>query len=106
MARWISLHRGLEKQYDSWNSKISVSFFQGKQVWKDDRSYEGEFYHNLMHGFGIFRFADGKFYEGFYFNDKKHGYGIFHWANGKRYEGWWVEGKQHGYGILIDKTKR
>ena len=46
-----------------------------------------------MHGFGVFKFADGKYYEGFYFNDKKHGYGIFHWANGKRYEGWWVEGK-------------
>ena len=59
-----------------------------------------------MHGFGVFKFADGKYYEGFYFNDKKHGYGIFNWANGKRYEGWWVEGKQHGYGILIDKTKK
>ena len=46
-----------------------------------------------MHGFGKFTFADGKYYEGSYFNDKKHGYGVFYWYEDKKYGGWWSDGK-------------
>jgi len=46
-------------------------------------------------------FADGKLYEGYYFNDKKHGYGIYTWTDDKQYRGWWVLGKQDGYGIYL-----
>lgn len=36
---------------------------------------------------------DGKSYKGEYADDKKNGFGIFIWSNGKRYEGYWQDGK-------------
>ena len=32
-----------------------------------------------MHGEGIITWEDGRKYEGKYYNDKKHGYGVFTW---------------------------
>ena len=65
-----------------------------------------------MHGKGIITWADGRKYEGGYFNDKKHGYGVFTWyyvfmfikslrADGRSYKGNWENGKQHGNGEYI-----
>jgi len=33
-----------------------------------------------MHGKGIFTWKDGRKYEGDYFEDKKHGFGVFIWV--------------------------
>lgn len=34
-----------------------------------------------MHGKGVYTWKDGRKYEGDYFDDKKHGYGIYIWVN-------------------------
>jgi hypothetical protein len=47
---------------------------------------------------GKYTWKDGRYYEGEYFNDKKHGYGIYKWVDGKIYEGGWFEGHQDGKG--------
>ena len=51
---------------------------------------------NKMHGMilrdlgqGECVWKDGKSYKGEYADDKKNGYGVFTWASGKRYEGFW-----------------
>ena len=36
---------------------------------------------------------DGRSYEGQYLFDKKHGYGIYKWPDGRVYAGYWKEGK-------------
>lgn len=50
----------------------------------------------MMHGKGIYKWADGRRYEGEYFCNNKHGYGVFSWPNGTRYEGTFLNGKRHG----------
>ena len=37
---------------------------QGVYVWADQRKYEGDWYKNKMHGFGITTWPDGRIYEG------------------------------------------
>lgn len=65
-----------------------------------------------MHGKGKFSWPDGREYEGEYFNDLKHGYGVFKWyfffvycsrADGRLYKGPWINGNQDGEGLFIDK---
>ena len=56
----------------------------------------GDWRDNMMHGFGIFTFADGRVYRGEYVRDKKEGPGVFEWPDGREFEGTWQDGKQHG----------
>ncbi len=46
-----------------------------------------------MHGNGKIVWKDGKSYEGEYLDDKKHGEGTFIWSCGKKYVGSWKLGK-------------
>ena len=45
-----------------------------------------------MLGKGKFMYKNGRSYEGDYVNDKKHGYGVYTWENGSTFEGSWFEG--------------
>ena len=58
-----------------------------------------------MSGFGKYIWKDGRSYEGQYLTDKKHGYGVYKWPDGRTYAGYWKEGKQHGLGEFAIKTK-
>ncbi len=58
----------------------------------------------MMHGQGVYEWADGRKYEGPYVEDKKSGFGIFKWPDGKRYEGPWANGFQHGQGTFYFPT--
>lgn len=58
-----------------------------------------------MQGKGYYMWKDGRTYDGEYLNDKKHvknllfigqGFGIYKWTDGRIYEGQWENGKQHG----------
>ena len=46
-----------------------------------------------MNGFGSYVWKDGRSYEGQYLFDKKHGYGIYRWPDGRVYSGNWKKGK-------------
>ena len=68
-------------------------------VYKDGKSYSGQWKNGIKHGNGKFKWPNGKWYEGEYKDNEKNGHGIMKWPNGKRYEGEWLDGKQHGIGI-------
>jgi hypothetical protein len=56
-----------------------------------------------MNGFGIFLWKDGRSYKGEYKDDKKHNFGMYYGNEGKRYEGFWEAGSQK---LLGKYTKR
>jgi hypothetical protein len=62
--------------------------------------YEGEFLNGIMHGKGIFRYANGNVYEGQFMDDKRHGHGVFRFANGDVYEGEFANGNFRGKGTF------
>ena len=91
--------------------------------YKGDR-YKGEWKKNLMHGQGMYIFANGNRYQGAWKDGKKHGQGTFTyeigdkyigeykknlmhgqgmyiWANGDKYQGAWKDSKRHGPGIYL-----
>jgi hypothetical protein len=37
---------------------------EGELVFNDGKKYKGQFKENMMHGSGVFEWADGKIYEG------------------------------------------
>lgn len=56
----------------------------------------------MMHGFGVFEWADKRKYVGNYAQEKKEGQGTFYWPDGKVYKGEWKDGVQHGVGYLTE----
>jgi len=72
--------------------------------------YEGEWKNNMMDGQGKQVFKDGRSYVGEFKKDKKHGHGTYTWSDGKSYTGGWFNGEQHGEGLYTDikkgKTKK
>ena len=46
-----------------------------------------------MHGLGRYILKENKSYEGQFYEDKKHGYGIYTWPDGRVYKGYWKDGK-------------
>eukprot|EP00826_Nyctotherus_ovalis_P065096 TRINITY_DN9560_c0_g1_i1.p1 TRINITY_DN9560_c0_g1~~TRINITY_DN9560_c0_g1_i1.p1 ORF type:complete len:260 (+),score=48.02 TRINITY_DN9560_c0_g1_i1:250-1029(+) len=62
--------------------------------------YEGQYYKDKKHGFGIFKWATGNIYRGQYKADEREGIGEMKWTDGSIYIGEWVAGIQHGYGRM------
>mmetsp|Transcript_1732 Transcript_1732/g.4435 ORF Transcript_1732/g.4435 Transcript_1732/m.4435 type:complete len:237 (-) Transcript_1732:145-855(-) len=87
-------------QYDGqWQHDIQHGF--GKQRWSDGRLYEGYFEDGKFSGRGkmVWTTPRGEMtYEGDYKDDVKHGKGKFTWADGRVYDGEWDKGKRHGRG--------
>jgi hypothetical protein len=65
----------VEKREDLRQGKVHtngvVDEFQGKYEWSEGRAYDGDWYDNKMHGYGVYCWKDGRRYEGQYFMDKK-----------------------------------
>ena len=53
------------------------------------------------HGQGVRVWSDGSRYEGDWFADEAHGFGVYVGAGvaGVRYEGEWANGRRHGFGV-------
>ena len=67
--------------------------------------YKGDFWNNMMHGYGNIIFLnEGHKYEGQFKNNKIEGWGAFFWKNGDRYEGQVKDGKIHGKGKYYYKN--
>lgn len=49
---------------------------QGKQVFPDNASYEGQFKDDSFHGKGVYQSASGSNYNGEYHFGAKHGKGV------------------------------
>jgi hypothetical protein len=56
-----------------------------------------------MNGFGLFLWKDGRSYKGEYKDDKKHNFGIYYGNEGKKYEGFWDDGAQRNLGKYTKK---
>jgi hypothetical protein len=61
---------------------------------------QGEFKHNVWHGKGNCRYADGCRYDGTWENNLQHGLGTMVYPDARRYEGEWRRGRRHGEGTL------
>lgn len=56
-----------------------------------------------MNGCGVFLWKDGRSYKGEYKDDKKHNFGMYYGNEGKRYEGMWECGSQKNLGKYTKK---
>mmetsp|Transcript_5511 Transcript_5511/g.12173 ORF Transcript_5511/g.12173 Transcript_5511/m.12173 type:complete len:510 (-) Transcript_5511:34-1563(-) len=94
--------------YGIWKSSVGAyegQFFNdtqhgyGVQSWTDGRMYEGHFRHGKYDGQGKMTWTSGAgviVYEGEYRDDLKHGRGVFTWADGRSYDGQWKWGRRDG----------
>lgn len=79
---------------------------QGMGKWKKSREsnsnqYDGLFFQNMRHGFGIYSWSSGNKYIGQFKSDERNGIGKMEWTDGSIYIGEWANGIQNGYGIMI-----
>ncbi|GMF54016.1 unnamed protein product [Phytophthora fragariaefolia] len=73
----------------------------GTFTWPNGDSYNGQFAHEMQHGFGSFFCAStGDIYEGEWVMNVREGYGKIVHASGKRFEGTFHEGRRHGVGTM------
>ena len=94
----------------------------GKFLWKNGHFYQGDFYNDMFHGYGIYKWGnertyegnwkegkmdgkgkliliDGSYYDGEFIEGKKSGKGLYVWNKEKYYDGDWKNDKQNGYGV-------
>jgi len=77
---------------------------RGLYTWADGTTYEGDFAWNCISGRGVFTWPDGATYDGELLDGLRHGEGSFTSStsngNGLAYSGQWRAGKRHGRGTL------
>ena len=110
------------------NGSIFTGFYlagkkkHGKFLWKKGNFYQGDFYNDVFHGYGIYKWGnertyegnwkngkmdgkgklvliDGSYYDGEFVEGKKNGKGLYVWNKDKYYDGEWKNDKQNGYGV-------
>ena len=69
--------------------------------WPNGDKYEGMAFDEMMHGQGLFTFADGSVYTGQFRFDKMDGQGKLVFANGDVYTGGFAEGHFYGEGKMM-----
>ena len=86
-------------------------------TWKDDKlcghgvlttvdgkiKFDGEFFDDEIHGFGIFYYDSGDIYKGEWQAGKR-SKGKMTYANGNVYDGEWKDGKHFGHGVMTYAT--
>jgi len=50
---------GLMEEYMMENGKITKCMEEGKFTFKDKKEYDGQYFEDVKHGFGIMKFNDG-----------------------------------------------
>lgn len=76
----------------------------GEFYWLDASHYKGHFQHNVYHGQGIYRFAQGHrciSYQGDFQGGLYNGTGKFVWASGKVHTGLWKDNLEEGLGTTL-----
>lgn len=102
---------GKESIFENNGSKYTGQFKNGmkhgrgrwvkKQGVAKTNTYEGDYFMDKKHGYGVFNWASGNIYKGNYKDDERHGYGEMFWIDGSIYKGEWIKGIQHGYGEMV-----
>ena len=89
-----------DKTYDGeWESNMVHG--RGKLTWNNGACYTGGFQMGRYHGSGCYRNpASGRKYVGQWEDGRKEGVGKQYWPNGDVYHGHFVCGKRHGYGQM------
>lgn len=77
---------------------------QGKYVWSDGDTYNGEWKNHTKHGYGVFRFSSGAFYQGMWRADSRHGQGKYTLMNGEVYEGEYKDDRREGQGTYLFRS--
>ena len=88
---------------------------KGCLKWDDGRSYDGNWEHGVMSGYGKMRGFDEDprkppwTYTGYFSENMQHGDGEMVWDNGDKFKGVWKKGLRDGDGVFIkangDKLK-
>ncbi|TGM46328.1 hypothetical protein [Leptospira vanthielii] len=76
------------------NGKFQVIYDNG------DR-FDGEFFEDIKHGYGIYYYSNGDVFEGEYQFGYKEGPGVYRYANGDKYIGLYSKGKRQGLGKYL-----
>ena len=66
-----------------------------------NEAYKGEWHSDLMHGYGLYQFADGSKSFTQWSNGRKHGLGVIVLHNEDTYVGWFSNNLKEGYGAYI-----
>ncbi|TPX36237.1 hypothetical protein SmJEL517_g01580 [Synchytrium microbalum] len=75
---------------------------QGKNLFPNGDSYDGQYSEGLRGGHGTYRWkVSGARYVGSYAEDKKHGEGLLVYPDGSKYRGGFVAGKRSGFGTYL-----
>ena len=90
--------------------KVAESTFQrnkngdrqgnGKIVWMDGTTYEGNMDDGYFSKYGKMTWSTGEIYEGEWKMDMKNGIGKLTWTNGTFYYGEWADDLMHGEGSM------
>lgn len=65
-------------------------------------SYEGEWFDDMIQGYGVYNYLTGAVYDGEWHAGKHHGHGTYYFPNGAKYVGYWENHLMHGKGIYTD----
>ncbi|XP_068620832.1 radial spoke head 10 homolog B-like [Battus philenor] len=73
---------------------------------KNGNIYEGNISMKVMHGDGIFMWADGTVYTGKFKDNEMNGRGLIQWKDDTWYEGEFVGNLRHGKGMYVDSRNQ
>ncbi len=80
----------------------------GKYVWQNGSTYEGQWKNGKREGLGKYHYSNGSVYEGQWLNDKKNGTGtLWIYENKKligKYVGTWLDDEMHGIITIYDEN--
>lgn len=82
-------------------SADSSEIYQGRVIYANGDTYEGDFFQNKRHGSGRYCYVDGSVYEGCFTNGRCDGEGNLTFPDGDRYEGNFKDGEMTGIGIMV-----
>lgn len=90
-------------KYSSDKSRFSLPSPSTKSTYLYKESYEGELWHGMRHGYGIYMYQKGHIYEGQWSLGLKHGVGRLCQSNGSYYIGQFSNGRKCGFGKEVIK---
>lgn len=105
VCEWIE-NNGISKPWYKGNFFNDLMHGYGEYHYSDGSQYLGQWYYGKKHGKGKMIFPDGKIYTGNFENDEVNGLGKKVYPNGETYEGWFKGNLRNGMGKLTKANGR